>query len=188
MVSTKFVVSANAKTTQRPSTSSPGVEALGVGSMAVVATLIFQTKIAESQLKIASIVFLLFMLLLIKIRKQKAANTCQVIVEVLPLGVQVSRMQRARPVRPPLFIPRDVILDVIVNEVILAHKVVSVVLFRILKTDAVQGIRDADERPPISTLMKKGYIHLVPAFPGVQMSFAECYKMRKELSAALGMK
>jgi hypothetical protein len=97
-------------------------------------------------------------------------------------------MQRARPVRPPLFIPRDVILDVIVNEVILAHKVVSVVLFRILKTDAVQGIRDADERPPISTLMKKGYIHLVPAFPGVQMSFAECYNMRKELSAALGMK
>ena len=49
-------------------------------------------------------------------------------------------MQRARPVRPPLFIPRDVILDVIVNEVIMAHKVVSVVLFRILKADAVQGI------------------------------------------------
>ncbi len=174
MVSTKFVVSANAKTTQRPSTSSPGVEALGVGSMAVVATLIFQTKTAESQLKIASIFFLLFMLLLIKIRKQKAANTCKVIVEVLPLGVQVSRMQRARPVRPPLFIPRDVIL--------------SVVLFRILKTDAVQAIRDADERPPISTLMKKGCIHLVPAFPGVQMSFAECHNMRNELSAALGMK
>ena len=52
-----------------------------------------------------------------------------------------------------------------------------------------KGSWDADSsRPPISTLLKEGRIYLVPAFPGVEMTFAECHKMRRELSAALGMK
>jgi hypothetical protein len=135
----------------------------------------------------ATVLVCLFMMLLWNtIRKQKRPGASQVSVTVYPVGVQLARFSSGQPVRPPMFIPRDVILDVIVNEVILSHKVVSVVLFRVWKQDGMEQTPDTD-RPPIASLLKEGRIHLIPAFPGVELSFRECQIMRRELSVSLGL-
>lgn len=110
---------------------------------------------------------------------RQRGNACQVTVTVYPTGVQLATTHQNRP---PLFLPRDQILDVICTECILAHKVISVVLFRVLKG----GTNDPYNRPPIASLLKEGRIHLVPAFDGVEMSFEECQKVRRKLSAFLG--
>lgn len=146
---------------------------------------------AQSQWKVAAIGCLVMLVLFEKTRKQRAVSSCQATIVVYPLGVQLGRIRDDRPVGAPLFIPHDAILDVIVNEVILAHKVVSIVLFRIWKQEALRESRDASDKPPpppISFLLKEGRIHLDSAFPGVEMSYAECQMMRRELSNALGLK
>jgi hypothetical protein len=111
---------------------------------------------------------------------RQRGNPRRVTVTVYPIGVQLSK---SRPNQPPLFLPRDQILDVICTENILAHKVISVVLFRVLKG----GTNDPFNKPPIASLLKEGRVHLVPAFDGVEMSFAECQNVRRKLSAFLGM-
>lgn len=179
MTLNKFVVMA----TQEPSGSFAPLVAAG-GPLIAASAMIFRISFAESKWVIAATGFLIALILLDKTRKRRAASTCEVTVTVFPLGVQLARTRKSGPLRPPLFIPRDVILDVIVNEVILAHKVVSIVLFRVWKHD---GTLDSDEKPPISTLLKEGRIHLVPAFPGVEMSYTDCQVMRRELSASLGL-
>jgi hypothetical protein len=127
-----------------------------------------------SQWAILAAVTVTFVLL-----NRQRGNACQVTITVYPTGVQLAT---TRQNRPPLFLPRDQILDVICTECILAHKVISVVLFRVLKG----GIIDSYNRPPIASLLKQGRIHLVPAFDGVEMSFEECQKVRRKLSAFLG--
>lgn len=112
---------------------------------------------------------------------RQRGNACQVTVTVYPTGVQLAKSPRNRP---PLFLPRDQILDVICTECILAHKVITVVLFRVSKG----GNNDPFSKPPIASLLKEGRIHLVPAFDGVEMSFEECQKVRRKLSAFLGIR
>jgi hypothetical protein len=179
----KFVVAAHDKGASNSTSSIAPVGGPLVAVLVIGAALVFQIDAVEVRWKIVSIGCLL-MMLLNHLKKQRAASACQVTVEVFPLGVQLLRNQKSS-----LFIPRDVILDVVVNEVILAHKVVSVVLFRILKENKLHEPWDAsDVLPTTSTLLREGRVHLVPAFPGVEMRFAECHMMRKELSSALCMK
>ena len=164
----------------------PHVFGIG-GPLIAVFALAFRVSLAWEWISVGCLA-VITLILLHRIIKGREEKTCQVTATVYPVGVQLARMQRQRPVGPPLLIPRDLILDVIVNEVILAHKVVSVVVFRVLKKDAIstQSTKDAT-KPSMSSLLRQGCIHLVPAFPGVEMSFADCQRMRRELSTCLGL-
>lgn len=176
----KFVVSA----AQEPSKSVAARSLVIVGGplIAAISLVARGSSTSLNQRTTVAAVCLMTVLLLIWFRQGAADNASQATVTVYPMGVQLAKIQKSRPVRPPLLIPRDLILDVIVNEVILAHKVVSIVLFRVLKEEANDLIK-----PPISSLLKEGRVKLVPAFPGVEMSFAECQQMRRELSTCLGL-
>lgn len=174
----KFVVSA----AQEPSKSIAAGSLVIAGGPLIAAISLMARGSSLSQQIIVAALCLVTLLVLNWVQHGAVDNESQVTVTVYPMGVQLAKLQKLVPVRPPLLIPRDLILDVIVNEVILAHKVVSIVLFRVLKEDANDLIK-----PPVSTLLKEGRIKLVPAFPGVEMSFAECQAMRRELSACLGL-
>ena len=65
------------------------------------------------------------------------------------------------------FLPRDTIGDCIVYEVILSHEVQNVVAFRL---KASSGDK------------------LIPAFPGTDMTYEECFYLRQEIRKSLGMK
>ena len=174
----KFVVSASQE-------SGGSFPLFGGPVVVAAAATLFQVSSGGARLATLTSTFLLAIFLLNRIRKQREESACEATITVYPIGVQLARVKNSRPVRPPLFIPRDVILDVIVTEVILAHRVVSVVFFRVFKRDEKQASDSA--QPPISTLLKEGRIHLVPAFPGVELSFSECQLMRREVSASLGI-
>ena len=78
----------------------------------------------------------------------------------------------------PLFLPRDQILDCVVYEVILSHKVVTVVAFRIIKPTTTTAESSTDDTPQNH--------QLVPAFPGTEMTFQECLFMRRQILQTLG--
>jgi hypothetical protein len=100
------------------------------------------------------IIFLLYYL-----RPRKKANLERT-VTMYPLGVQLSG-----PTGTPRFLPRDVVVDCVVTEVILAHKVISVVIFR------VKG--------------RNGTTELVDAFPGMDMTYVECLTVRSKIMDCL---
>lgn len=190
----KFVVSATSEPSNRSFAPTNITIMISVGGpfLAAIAATISRFSSEDYQWAIITLLFLVI-LFVTTFRRKKPDATSQVAVTVYPMGVQLARLESDRPVKPPLFIPRDIILDVIVNEMILAHKVVSVVLFRVWKRDETtqQATTSKQERsePPgcISSLLKEGRIHLVPAFPGVEMSYRECLMMRREISVSLGL-
>jgi hypothetical protein len=86
----------------------------------------------------------------------------QAVVTIYPLGVQLSSTQTKGKKR---FIFREQIIDCVVNEVILVHKVINVVILRLCFRD--------------------GTIKLVDAFPGVELSYKDCLIMRSQINEAL---
>jgi hypothetical protein len=101
-------------------------------------------------------------------------NEMEVAVVVYPLGIQQIIRKKGEPYkleRAPYFIPRDRIVDCVVNERILAHKVESVVLLRLREEQAQ---------------VTKGGFALVEAFPsGAHMSYTDCLSRRSEIMIAL---
>jgi hypothetical protein len=83
-------------------------------------------------------------------------------VTVFPLGLQLVTSYSNK--QPTLLLHQEIV-DCIVNEVILAHKVINVILFRCY---------DA-----------KGNIKLVQAFPGMQLNYRDCLRIRSDLQEAL---
>ena len=77
------------------------------------------------------------------------------------------------------FIPRDQIIDCIVTEVVLAHRVQSVVVLRlhhnIQKTKAMTTNHQTEN----------GSIQLVNAFPGVDLNYSECCVIRRRIKLYL---
>jgi hypothetical protein len=102
-------------------------------------------------------------------------NDMEVAVVVYPLGIQQVIRRKGEPSnleRAPYFIPRDRIVDCVVNERILAHKVESVVLLRLREEEAQ---------------VTEGGFTLVKAFPsGAHMSYTDCLSRRSEIMIALG--
>lgn len=92
-------------------------------------------------------------------------------VAMYPLGIQLTTMIGTRTIGIPIFLPRGEIFDCVVSEVILAHKVVSIVLFRL--QDSSSGMIEKN-----STVSP---FRLVEAFPGVEMRYEECLYMRNEI-------
>ena len=78
----------------------------------------------------------------------------------------------------PVFLPRDQIVDCIVYEVILSHKVVTVVAFRI------QSETGKDNN--LESTGMDSEVRLIPAFPGTEMTYRECLSMRREILQTLG--
>jgi hypothetical protein len=167
----KFVVSA----AHEPS-KSVSFAALVIGPLIAAVGLVASGSSLSQWAIVAAITFVLLL-------NRQGGNACQATVTVYPTGVQLAKSHQNQQT-PPLFLPRDQILDVICSEVILAHKVVSVVLFRVLKGDTCTN-DPFNNKPSIASLLKEGRIHLVPAFDGVEMSFEECQKVRRKLSAFL---
>jgi hypothetical protein len=102
------------------------------------------------------------------------------VVSIYPLGVQLSTVCRSIDptvtdlalcrMIPRMFIPRYQIVDCIVTEVIWAHKVQSMVVFRV----SIQSQSTDD------TAMQ-----LVGAFPGIEMTYLECLQYRRQINSSL---
>ena len=133
--------------------------------------------------------------------------TLSAVVEVLPLGVQLSTMKTGRKKKggrggggttsvvvagTPRFLPREDIYDVIVNEIVLGRSVESKVMFRLRLDDRSEAKKDDesgdDERrspPTIFQLLRDGSIELVDAFPPVKLSHAQCLSLCEGISDAI---
>lgn len=74
------------------------------------------------------------------------------------------------------FIPRDQIIDCVVTEVILAHKIQNVVVFRLQRRSS-RAVH-AHDVPADS-------IELVNAFPGVDLTYMECCAIRSQINSYL---
>mmetsp|Transcript_32736 Transcript_32736/g.96500 ORF Transcript_32736/g.96500 Transcript_32736/m.96500 type:complete len:236 (-) Transcript_32736:1393-2100(-) len=127
-------------------------------------------------------------------------------VEVLPLGVQISTTTTTKGGRAsggtasvvvvgtPRFLPREDIYDVIVNEIVMGRSVESKVLFR-LRLDGRSKATEYDENghgesPSATTttifqLLRDGSIELVDAFPPVKLTHAQCLSLCEGISEAI---
>jgi hypothetical protein len=111
----------------------------------------------------------------------------EAVVTVFPACVQLARLQGSKPIETPLLIPREDILDIIVNEIILSHKVVSVVVFRVLKRQGCLKCTSTVKFAGMGSLLQEGMVHLITAFPGVEMTYRECLVISKKISESLGL-
>jgi hypothetical protein len=108
------------------------------------------------------------------------------IVSIYPIGIQIEcvvrsslsrktddehRVTHRTRRRKPIFVPRETVIDCVVSEVVHSHKVGSKVLFRV-------GVGPKFHQSDV-------YVHLVDAFPGVEMTYEECLAMRAEINRYL---
>lgn len=131
----------------------------------------------------------LFILILISRRIQPKQERGSALF-IYPFGIQLASVYFGssekdisrcfHTIKHGSFLPRDEIIDCVVNEVILAHKVVSVVLFRLKKpiccshSDKCENANHA-----ICDAL------LVEAFPGIEMSYNECLVLRQRIMKAI---
>jgi len=81
----------------------------------------------------------------------------------------------------PVYLPRESVLDCVVSEVLFAHKVSSVVVFRVVAHKNTKGPRAASQ----SEETTESNVYLVPAFPGVDMTYDECVTMKNKINECL---
>jgi hypothetical protein len=119
-----------------------------------------------------------------------ATTTTAAVLTIYPcLGVQLSTEtfhNKDNPTRRPKiisnrrFLPRDQIVDCLVYELVLSHKVQTVLAIRIHTGD---NHDDDDDSKQSSTSQKD--LTLIPVFPGTEMTYNECLYMRREIMNAL---
>lgn len=122
-------------------------------------------------------------------------------VEIVPsLGVQLlqsTRREIKRNSSTPIdtvgnrshcqFIPRELIFDVIIAEVVSFHRVHSFLYFRVFTSTSGILPTFPPSNGSIMRHMKEGNVKLIPAFPGVNdMTYAECEQKWYLIRAALG--
>lgn len=98
--------------------------------------------------------------------------------------VQISKSNKGKQIGNPVSIQRNNILDVVVNEVVLSHKVVSVIVIRLYKSPG-HDENNVPNTSQMQSLLMDGNVKLQLAFPGVEMSYMECMAMRREICRAL---
>jgi hypothetical protein len=141
------------------------------------------THFIASSVGVAGVAALLFIGI---IRRGSRGEGLEITLTVNPLSVQIARSRRGTIIGYPILIFRKDIVDVVVNELVLSHKVVSVVVLRIKSPGhARYAGQDRNRDIPVSTLLKQGNVKLQVAFPGVEMSYMECMAMRHEICKAL---
>jgi hypothetical protein len=111
-----------------------------------------------------ALLFVLLWTVLLRPSQTSSVTVNEAKVVVYPLGVQLSTSSRK-----PIFLMRDDIVDCIVNEVILAHKVISIILFRVrLGSSSTNNTK------------------LVLAFPGINdMTYRDCLQIRNDIMEEL---
>jgi GPI-GlcNAc transferase complex, PIG-H component len=118
--------------------------------------------------------------------KTRASTTAAVLTIYPGLGAQLSTetfvnnskdSRTCSVVRTRRFLPRDQIVDCLVYEVVLSHKVQTVLAIRIHAGDK----DDANQQPGTG----KKDLKLIPVFPGTEMTYSECLYMRQEIMNAL---
>mmetsp|Transcript_14461 Transcript_14461/g.21306 ORF Transcript_14461/g.21306 Transcript_14461/m.21306 type:complete len:193 (-) Transcript_14461:847-1425(-) len=110
----------------------------------------------------------------------------EVSVFICELSVQISTSCNGKVKGEPIMIPKKSILDVVVEEIILSHKVVSVLIFRLQKCtdgDNLDGLTTPDS---IQKLLAEDKVQLQVAFPGVELSYQQCLDLRFEMMKSLG--
>ena len=130
--------------------------------------------------------------------KTKSPPTLSAVVDVLPLGVQISTTTtkkeekkkggRSVVVGTPRFLPMEDIYDVIVNEIVMGRSVESKVMFRMRLHNRSKANDDNEEPPPTTTifqLLREGSIELVDAFPPVKLSHLQCLELCEGISEAI---
>ena len=108
----------------------------------------------------------------------------KVILTVDQTTLQISTWKNGKNVGQSETIAKANIVDVVVNEIVLSHKVVSVVVIRLCSEGEFKLSRQPRE---IETLMNDHKVKLQLAFPGVDMSYIQCITMRQELCKALDL-
>lgn len=134
----------------------------------------------------ATIVAVLLGAVMLKLQPVAKMKMTMAVVTIYPaLGVQLSieiadgtKENHHREVVNRQFIPRDQIKDCIVYEVILSHKVISQVAFRIYQ----QGVSDDGYKMDHKV---QHSLKLIPAFLKAELTYEECLFMRREIMAKL---
>ena len=67
------------------------------------------------------------------------------------------------------------------NEVILAHRVVTVLVFRVRKGSD----DDKTYEDNVQILLSQDRVRLVPVFPAIELTFRECHTLRRNITTAL---
>lgn len=121
--------------------------------------------------------------------KESSSDESLAVVTVYPsMGVQLSEASFTEAKESDgktkgsmgMFLPREKIVDCIVYEVILSHKVKNEVAFRI-----AQAAEEASLERSQGTTQDHD-LRLIPAFPETEMTYQECLYMRRHILQALG--
>ena len=113
------------------------------------------------------IVFLSIVVMLGNQQVDDESPARQVVLSVYPIGIQLDSNNSSGI---PTFVPREDVVDCVVTEIIRAHCVFSTLVIRVRQ----QPANDDNDS-----------IRLIPAFPGVEMTYKECLTMRHEINKYL---
>ena len=94
-------------------------------------------------------------------------RTKEATVKIFPFAIQLSSTSTPARHQARTVLLRQDVVDCVINEVILAHRVVSIILFR---------IRDA-----------KGVVQLVQAFPGIELHYRDALRIRNDMFHAINL-
>jgi hypothetical protein len=180
----KFVVSAS----KGCLSSSPMLQVVALG-LPIMAAIVYTQETFEDQrirVLISVLLGLVVLVGLFLLRGGGKSEELEVSVSVNQLSVQLTTYRNGKIIGYPLLISRRDIVDIVVNEVILSHRVVSVLVFRVLKLTGTAA-PEAKKLQPMHSLLKENSIRLQVAFPSVDMSYNECMTMRGEISRTLGL-
>lgn len=134
----------------------------------------------------------LFIIIIVSLRVQPKQERGAALF-IYPFGIQLASVYFGSSVednshgfhtiKHGSFLPRDEIIDCVVNEVILAHKVVSVILFRLKKSISCSH----SDRCENSNHARCDAL-LVEAFPGIEMSYNKCLILRQQIMKEIDVK
>ena len=122
-----------------------------------------------------------FLLVLIVIETGPRKEQVEVVVTIHPLLgiVQLATWNNDRlQGGPPRVVPLELIQDVIVQEYVGAFKVTSHVVFRLGEKGGMQQNGSTTTDPTTTTRLEH-------AFPGMELSFAQCLAMKNHIQTAL---
>lgn len=113
--------------------------------------------------------------------QRRRQEKVEVSVSINEATVRLTAKRNEKLFGNPLVIPRRDILDVVVNEVILAHRVVTVLVFRVRKGSD----DDKTYEDNVQILLSQDRVRLVPVFPAIELTFRECHTLRRNITTAL---
>jgi hypothetical protein len=151
--------------------------------------LIFATSLTKSLFSVAITACCISCLCVMNLIKNGKAGATEIVLSLTPLGAQVTTFCSGKISGYPMLIHRNDILDVTVNEVVMPHKVVSLVVLRLKSSAKMSKITEEDvtQTFSIEELLKSDNVKIQPVFPGVELTFHQCLRIRYEICKALDL-